>query len=43
MGHTTIDCKIHASDLIKGELKESTNIAIIEDPPDIDDGEYFDE
>jgi hypothetical protein len=41
MGHTTINCKIHASDLLKGKLKESTNIAITEDPPDIDNGEGF--
>eukprot|EP01018_Ginkgo_biloba_P006671 Gb_02221 [translate_table: standard] len=35
-GHTTINCEICTSDLLKGKLKESTNIAIIEDPPDIE-------
>jgi hypothetical protein len=33
-GHTTWNCKNHASDLLKGKLKESTNIAIDEYPSD---------
>jgi hypothetical protein len=41
MGHITINCKIHANDLLKGKLKESTNIALTEDPPDTDNGEDF--
>jgi hypothetical protein len=32
-GHTILNCKIRARDLLKGTLKESTNIAISEDPP----------
>jgi hypothetical protein len=41
MGHTKINCKIHANDLLKGKLKESTNIALIEDPLDTDNEEDF--
>jgi hypothetical protein len=41
MVHTTINCKIHASDLLKGKLKESTNIVITEDALEIDNGEDF--
>jgi hypothetical protein len=33
-GHTTLNCKIHAKDILKGKLKESTNIVISEDSSD---------
>jgi len=42
-GHTMWNCKSCASNLLKGKLKESTNIAIDEYPSDLDDGNDFDE
>lgn len=36
-----MNCKIRANDLLKGKVKELTNIALIEDPPDTDKGEDF--
>jgi hypothetical protein len=41
MVHKTINCKIHASDLLKGKLKESANIVITKDALDIDNDEDF--
>jgi hypothetical protein len=38
-GHTTINCKTCANDLLKGKLKESANVAIVGDPPDTDNGD----
>jgi adenine/guanine phosphoribosyltransferase-like PRPP-binding protein len=31
ISHTTINCKTCANDLLKGKLKESTNVAIVDD------------
>lgn len=41
MDYTIINCKICASDLFKGNLKESINIVVIEYPLNIDNGEDF--
>jgi hypothetical protein len=41
MGHIAINCKIHASDLLKRNLKESENIALTKDPLDTNNGKYL--
>ena len=33
-GHTTLNCKIRAKDILKGRLKESSYVAFLEDSPD---------
>jgi hypothetical protein len=42
MGHTTWNCRFQANDVLKGKLKDKphvVNVAIIEDPPDVDSGD----
>ena len=39
--HTTIYCKTHANDILKGKLKESTIVAIVEDPLNTNGGDDF--
>jgi hypothetical protein len=41
MGHTRLNCKICASDLLKGKFKESTNTTLTEDPLEIDNEKDF--
>jgi len=41
MIHIEINCKIHVNDLLKEKIKESRNIALIEDPLNTKKGEYF--
>jgi hypothetical protein len=42
MGHTAWNCRFQANDVLKGKLKDKphvVNVAIVEDPPDVDSGD----
>jgi hypothetical protein len=42
MDHTPRNCRFQSNDIIKGKLKDKTNVAnvsIVEDPPDANNGD----
>jgi hypothetical protein len=42
MGHTAWNCRFRANDILKGKAKDKphvANVAIIEDPPDVNNGD----
>ncbi|KAH9291517.1 hypothetical protein KI387_043295, partial [Taxus chinensis] len=43
-GHTAWDCRVRANDVLKGKvISNTTNIAMVEDPPDAEGSEDSDE
>lgn len=40
-GHTALNCKIHASDLLKGIVKESVKIVVVEELLDVNSDDDF--